>query len=218
MTVSFRPAPAPLALAGQADEAPPSLPWQHRCFARGERIPCEDGLHILREGLAAVRKRGNSGPVLLSLAGPGCVVTGQEAGAEVEALADTTALFLPEQIVSHLIGGDAAFTRWYVNHLRGQLGRARSRIYQLTALPARARLAWFLLEQHHTWDGDGYVIRLPLNRRELAAALGIRPETLARLIRTFDDAGVASFDGPVVKLPSLAALETEVGRRVREAR
>ncbi len=215
MTIAFRPAFPAAAAAADPVEALPRLHWLQRGFARGERLPHDAGIHVVQEGLVALRKRGNAGPVLLSLAGPGCVVAGQDPGVEAEALTEVAALFLPEATAARLIGRDEPFTQWYIAHLSRQLSRARSRIYQLTALPARARLAWFLLEQHHAWDGDGYAIRLPLNRRELAAALGIRPETLARLIKAFEEDGVASFRGPDVRVASLAALEAEVGRRWR---
>ncbi len=51
---------------------------------------------------------------------------------------------------------------------------------------------------------------LPLSRQDMAAMIGIRPESMSRTIRSFEDDKVAIFSGRQVHVPSLEALFDEL--------
>ena len=86
-----------------------------------------------------------------------------------------------------------------------------------TLLSVRARLAYLLLElrvRHGQVDADGnIVIDLPLSRQDLASLAGTRPESLSRVIKALEAAGVARFTGRRVVVVDLDVLVDEAERR-----
>lgn len=69
------------------------------------------------------------------------------------------------------------------------------RVEELSVASAAARLAHYLLRLPSRVEGDGVVIELPLAKKELASHLAITPETLSRLLRRWQDAGVLRSNG-----------------------
>ena len=68
------------------------------------------------------------------------------------------------------------------------------------------------LRHHHGWvneNGD-LIIKLPVSRKDLASAIGTRPETVSRLIEAFEGDSVAFFKGREVRIPDLDDLLDEV--------
>jgi CRP/FNR family transcriptional regulator len=83
------------------------------------------------------------------------------------------------------------------------------------SLPLRARAAHLLLvlkDRSATADEQGRLtIDLPLTRRDLAAMLGARPESLSRLIKAFETEGIARFGAREVVVPDLDVLMDQLG-------
>jgi CRP/FNR family transcriptional regulator len=81
-------------------------------------------------------------------------------------------------------------------------------------LQVRARLAALLLalrDRHGSVDESGnLLIKLPLSRRDMASAIGTRPESLSRAIRALENDNVASFRGKRVLVQDLDDLLDEV--------
>lgn len=81
-------------------------------------------------------------------------------------------------------------------------------------LQVRARLAALLLalrDRHGTVDESGnLLITLPLSRRDMASAIGTRPESLSRAIRALENDNVAAFQGKKVVIQDLDDLLDEV--------
>ena len=81
-------------------------------------------------------------------------------------------------------------------------------------LQVRARLAALLLalrDRHGSVDELGnLLIKLPLSRRDMASAIGTRPESLSRAIRALENDKVASFRGKNVLVQDLDDLLDEV--------
>jgi len=76
--------------------------------------------------------------------------------------------------------------------------RLVSKVEELTVLSAGARLARYLLDLPSTASAEGAAIELPLAKRELAASLGITPETLSRLLRKWQDREVVRSEGSTI--------------------
>lgn len=74
------------------------------------------------------------------------------------------------------------------------------------------RFAHWLLRQTCAGGPDRQVISLALQRRQIAALLGMSPESLSRSIAVLQKNGV-HFDGQTVTISSIAALETQAPHR-----
>jgi CRP/FNR family transcriptional regulator len=59
-------------------------------------------------------------------------------------------------------------------------------------------------------SGNQAVLELPLSRRDLAAMLGVRPETVARAVRQLGEQGLATFRGREITIPDLRRLRKEI--------
>ena len=83
-------------------------------------------------------------------------------------------------------------------------------------LQVRARLAQLLLslrKHHGTVDDAGNLrIKLPMSLRDMASAIGTRPESLSRAIRAMELSGTATFKGKNVTVQDLDDLLDEVER------
>ena len=93
------------------------------------------------------------------------------------------------------------------------LEEAEDKFMESVTLSVRARFAHLLLilkDRYATDVEDGSIsLELPLSRQDLAAMIGIRPETMSRTIRQFEDDGIAHFSGRTVHVPRVASLLDE---------
>ena len=149
------------------------------------------GVYCIHLGVVGIRKvdiEGNS--MLLSLAHPGetlgyrALLTGREHTVSAEVLKD--------------------------------LEDAEDKLMKGMTLSVRARFAHLLLvlKDRHTKavkDNKSLVLELPLARKDLAAMIGIRPETLSRAIRQLEEDGVAEFSGRTVRVADISCLINELG-------
>lgn len=94
-----------------------------------------------------------------------------------------------------LFEGDRRIAKAMVSSLSTWLLRLVGRVEELTVLSAGARLARSLLDLPSVKTDEGLVVELPLAKKDLAASLGITPETLSRTLRKWQDRGVVRIDG-----------------------
>ena len=94
--------------------------------------------------------------------------------------------------------GDGRVAKAMVASLSTWLLRLVGKVEELTVLSAGARLARYLLDLPSTTTAEGASIELPLAKRELAASLGITPETLSRLLRKWQDREVVRSEGSTI--------------------
>lgn len=94
-----------------------------------------------------------------------------------------------------LFDGDPRVGKAMVASLSTWLLRLVGRVEELTVLSAGARLARHLLDLPSTSSEEGAVIALTSAKKDLAAHLGVTPETLSRLLRKWQDLGVVRSDG-----------------------
>ena len=90
------------------------------------------------------------------------------------------------------------------------LGEAEDKFLQSVTLSVRARFAHLLLVLKDRYGDDSKVeniaIDLPLSRQDMAALIGIRPETMSRTIKQFEKDGIARFSGRRVSILHLDKL------------
>lgn len=95
---------------------------------------------------------------------------------------------------------------------RDDLSRRLERSGRMRRLNVEARFATFLLEAAQRLDGASKgtaSFSLPMSRNEIAGYLGLRTETLCRVIRRWRDEGLIALDGPrQIEIPDLDALRS----------
>jgi len=181
------------------------------------------GVHCVESGTVALRRSdGRGGAVLSELVGPGRTLgyrayfAGRGYAATAEALTECRICFVDRAAVRSLLErsptvGHAFLRRMADDHDVSEAARVRA-----LTLPLRARTAHLLLamkDRSSTVDDDGTLrVDLPLSRKDLAAMLGARPETLSRTIRAFADEGIARFEARRVVVPDLDALIDQLER------
>jgi len=186
-----------------------------------ERHPCH-GLHCIESGLLALRKsdeHGNS--VILRLAHPGetlgfpAYFGRMDYTAGAEALRESRVCFFPTRLVQEILSRNPALRDEFSRMLAQELydyGEARLRLATRTLEWRLQDLLLQLLPGCGSVDESGNQARLelPLARRDLAAMLGVRPETVARAVRQLGEQGLAQFNGREIQIPDLRRLRREV--------
>jgi CRP/FNR family transcriptional regulator len=113
-----------------------------------------------------------------------------------------------------LFEGDRRVAKAMVASLSTWLLRLVARVEELTVLSAGARLARHLLDLPSRQEDGALVVELGVAKKDLAAQLGITPETLSRLFRKWQDRGVIRSEaGSVVVLDAdvLVAIAEDAG-------
>lgn len=112
----------------------------------------------------------------------------------------TVLLAVAREPFLRLFDGDPSVGRRMVASLSARLVHLVGRVEELSALSAGARLARALLDLPSKAGGSSLRVELPLAKKDLAAHLGITPETLSRLLRKWQDRGVLAIDGSSVEI------------------
>ena len=196
-----------------------------REFLPGEALfhqgdPCH-GVYCIHSGMVGIRKvdiDGNS--VLLGLAHAGdtlgyrALLTGNEHKIGAEILKKGAVCFIHKGTVHGLIERNPALGHRFLGRAIKDLEEAEDKFLESVTLSVRARFAHLLLvlkdRYAKTAEGDKeLVLELPLSRQDMAEMIGIRPETLSRTIRQFEEDGIAEFSGRTVRVPEISSLLDE---------
>lgn len=181
--------------------------------------PCY-GVYCIESGLVALRKTDEQGrSVIVRLVHPGETVgyrtffSGGNFTSSAESLAKCRVCFIEKSVLEYLLDRNKEVMRDFTRQLANELKRSEEDMLYRSTLPARARLAHLLLNLLAHADIElkrkDLEWELPLSRQDMAAILGIRPETIARTLHSFEEEGVAHFEGRKVKVPQLDLLEAE---------
>jgi len=104
---------------------------------------------------------------------------------------------------------DPAATEWRHKQLLPSLTRLREQLLIVSLGTADARLAAFFCDLVERNGND--LLALPMHRLDIAAYLGISPETVSRVLRRFKDAGIVSVPSThyikVLNLPALQQIQ-----------
>lgn len=183
-------------------------------FAQGDPATA---VYCVKCGAVALRRldaEGNS--VTLGLHYPGdlmgqhALLAGGEQGASAEALEPTTVCVIEKAAVNDSLARSPELARDMLRRAALELEQAQETIVRSATRSNRERLIALLLQlmrRHGEPAPDGsFRLHLPLPRRDLASMIGIRHETLSRLIARLEEDGLAQFSGRNVTVPSLPAL------------
>ena len=181
------------------------------------------GIHCIESGSIKLRRTGPAGDeVVVGLAGPGATLGylayfgDRGYTTTAEALTACRVCFIDRAAVRTLIHNSPSVGLAFLRRLSDDVDRSEAERVRALSLPLRARAAHLLLvlkdRSAHADDEGRLTIELPLSRRDMAAMLGTRPESLSRLIRDFATDGVAHFGPREVVVPDLDALLDELER------
>ncbi len=179
------------------------------------------GIYCIKSGLVGLRKVGADGnSVLVRLAQPGDTIgyraflSGEEHALGAEVLKPSMVCFVDQAVVRKLIETKPELGLRFLKSMSENLNTAEDKFLQSTSFDIRARLAHLLLvlkERFAAEEKDGALkLELPLSRQDMAAMIGVRPETMSRAIRKFEDDGIAYFSGRTVKVPDISVLFDQI--------
>jgi CRP/FNR family transcriptional regulator len=181
------------------------------------------GIHCVESGSIKLRRSSPKGDdIVVGLAGPGATLGylayfgDRGYTTTAEALTPCRVCFIDRAAVKTLIHKSPSVGLAFLRRLSDDVDRSEQERVKALALPLRARVAHLLLvlkDRSASADDEGRLtIELPLSRKDLAAMLGTRPESLSRLIRDFATDGVAHFGPREVVVPDLDTLLDELER------
>jgi CRP/FNR family transcriptional regulator len=132
--------------------------------------------------------------------------------ATAQALTDCDVCYYPKKIVLRLIDEVAGFAQGFFRTLARDRGPRDALVLRGQHIPVRIRLCNLLLmmiKNENCAKGSACILTLPILRRDIAALLATRPESIARAIKELRDNGIAIFKGRTVSVPNLVALYAE---------
>jgi CRP/FNR family transcriptional regulator len=132
-----------------------------------------------------------------------------------EALKPTRICFVPLKTMQGVIERNPAAAMSFLKRMSQDLNEVEEKLYQASIWDVRSRFTRLLLDMKDRFlvssNVDGVVIEIPVSRLKLAELIGVRPETISRIIRELSDEGVLRFKGRYVRIPNVEALSGQFG-------
>jgi CRP-like cAMP-binding protein len=183
---------------------------------RGEPMP---GIFAVAEGMVkiALRAEGGAERVLRFIGagetfGEAAVLLARPSAVDAVALTDCVVMVLPAAALRALAGRDARFSvslaRLVAERMLGLLAELESSELR----PAAERLAGYLLSLAQPASGNGSTARLPTTKTLVASRLGMKKETLSRLLHDFASRHVIEVSRRDIAILDPATL-AEIARR-----
>lgn len=119
--------------------------------------------------------------------GEAAALSGAAAPFDAVALSSTQVLALPVAAVDALLKVDPRFARNLIERLAGEVLRLLAGIEAGMVQRAPQRLASYLCSLSGSDDGLGWRVRLPVSKTMVAGIVGVKKETLSRLLRDLSE-------------------------------
>lgn len=119
---------------------------------------------------------------------------------------DGCALGIPRTLLHELCLRHPELTLRFLSHFCNQLYGTINQVDWLTSSSAAERLAAWLIDFSN--NGERLQLQLPISRAQLAATLGIRSETLSRLLSRWREEQIISGVGNRLQIQNLDFLQT----------
>jgi len=176
-------------------------------FHQGDKA---QGVYYVRDGLVCIRKhdaQGNSFIIRrLAFAGNSIglrpFLAEETNRSSAETLTPSTVCFVHASVVRDMIKATPDFGCRILKVMALALGAAEDAYFENVTMSADLRLAhlMLLLKDHYGKQlSDGSImIDLPVSWRNISSLIGVRPESMSRVIRKLENDGVADFSGHTI--------------------
>ena len=202
------------------DKAKSTLEYQPGDLIYTQGDPCR-GIFDIEGGTVAIRRTDSDGnSILVRLAHAGQTLGyrdyfgGREYTSSAEALRPVRVCHIESPAIGELLHHNPSLGLRFLERIALDLESAEESLLQRSTLPIRTRLAHLLLTLKFRYgvvaDDGTIVIKLPMQRQDMAALLGTRPETLARAFQAMRQDGVLESSGRNVIIPDLDGLLDEI--------
>ena len=141
---------------------------------------------------------------------------GRDHGTTAEALTHAHVCFVPAAVLNELMDEDPTLGLQFFRRAVDELEQTQAELMRTAALSNRDRfiqLIAYLIKRHgYELEGGARHMELPMSRRDIAAMIGARHETVSRLISRLEADGLATFSGRHVTVPRVDMLYDELER------
>jgi CRP/FNR family transcriptional regulator len=173
-----------------------------------------DGLYAVHSGMIGLRRYESDGSsLLLHLVRNGTVfgyrsyLSKTEHSVTAEVLMPGKICFIQSRTVQVLLKQNPNVGLGFLEHSLANMKDMEAKYVRAAVLPVKSRVLHFLLtlnEQYGSKTENGeHILDIPLNRRDLASAVGTTPETLSRTVRLIEEDGLVVFHGKQIRIPDL---------------
>jgi CRP/FNR family transcriptional regulator len=181
-----------------------------------------EGVYCIQSGLVGVRQLdGDGNEVLLRLCNPGetmgyrALLSKGEHTHFAEILAPSHICFIDKHVVSDLLTKNPIIGERFLARSIKELNEAEETLVRSQRQSVRPRLLHFLMvlfDQYGSGDKEsGYVLKIPVSRRDLASLIAVAPETVSRTIGVLEAEGIIKFEGRNAYFSSLEVILDEIG-------
>jgi CRP-like cAMP-binding protein len=175
-----------------------------------------DGVHAIAHGTVKLALRGNGDERVLRLAGGGdtfcdatCLLR-RPSSVDAVALTDALLIVIPPAAIERLIVRDANFAHTIVEHLAQRVLAFVGEIEANVLRSGMQRVAAYLDELAAPADGE-WIVQLPTTKKLVASRLGMKKETLSRLLRDLSARNAIVLRGRDVIVPDRERLRAIAG-------
>ena len=196
-----------------------------RSYSAGEVVYSQGadcrGIYCIETGLIGHRKYDAEGKsILVRLCGPGETIgyrsflLNSKHMLTAEVLMPGRACFIERGTVQRLLTENPSLGLQFLKRAASDLTYTEDRFFRSATWSAKARVIHILFVLYQRFGDDvapgEHILHLPLSRQDLAALIGIAPETMSRMIRWLENERIARFDGGQVHLLDVDRLLDEI--------
>jgi len=181
-----------------------------------------EGVYCIQSGLVGIRQLdANGNEVLLRLCHPGetigyrALLSNSEHSHFAEILAPSHICFIERRIVSELLAQNPTIGERFLIRTLEELKEAEENFVRSRNLSIRIRLLHCLMVLFDRYgSGDemnGYELKIPVSRRNLASLIAVTPESVSRTISDLEEDGLIKFSGRNAHFANIGAIFDEIG-------
>ncbi|NQU58496.1 MAG: Crp/Fnr family transcriptional regulator [Rhodospirillales bacterium] len=188
-------------------------------YQQGDR---SEGVYCIQSGLVGVRQLDAEGnEVLLRLCNPSetigyrALLSNSEHTHFAEILAPSHICFIDRSIVSELLSKNPIIGERFLARTIKELNQTEEMFVRSQKQSVRSRLLHYLMvlfDQYGTGDEQsGYVLKIPVSRKDLASLIAVAPESISRTIARLEEDNLVQFDGRNVCFSNMEAILDDIG-------
>jgi len=181
-----------------------------------------DGVYCIQSGLVGIRQLDADGnEALLRLCEPGetigyrALLSNTNHTHFAEILAPSHICFIDRKVVSELLTRNPVIGERFLVRTLKELSDVEDNFVRSRNLKVRTRLLHCLMvlfDQYGSGDNaGGYVLKIPVSRKDLASLIGVTPESVSRTINLLEEDNLIHFKGRNASFSDIDAIFDEIG-------